>query len=179
MENYDPSKCCLYFLSIIRRSTMWSRVWMALWSEPTEPIKMWVTVKLTWCDEYKRIESGRIGVITVLFHLCRYLLAFPWTSRQAVCQRDRAAGRSAGRSFHNPEWCKFQCSDALSLYVLKTFSVSVTATLMRMLCKHSSSNTSQSRPTKLFFTVYWLCDNTVEYSWVFTKWFIYLLIHLT
>lgn len=31
-----------------------------------------------------------------LFNLCCYLLAFPRTSGQAVCQRDRAAGRSAG-----------------------------------------------------------------------------------
>lgn len=131
-----------------------------------------------WID--MRMESGWIGVTAVFFSTCvRYLLALPWTSRQAVCQRDRAAGRSAGRSVHNPEWCKFQHSDALSLNALQTFSVSVTATLMRMLCKHSSSNTSQSRPTKLFSTVYWLCDNTVEYSRVFTKWFIYLLIHLT
>lgn len=47
---------------------------------------------------------------TFLFHFCHYLLAFPRTSGQAVCQRDRAAGWRSGRGVHNPEWCKFQYS---------------------------------------------------------------------
>ncbi len=112
---YSISKCYLYFLSIIRKSTMWSLVWMARWSEPTEPIKTWVAIKLT-CDECMWIVSGWICAInasTFLFRVCRYLLAFPRTSGQAVCQRDRVAGWSSGRSVHNPEWCKFQYSKAL------------------------------------------------------------------
>lgn len=99
--------------STTRRSTMWSRVWMARWSELTEPIKMWVTVKLAG-DKYVPIQSGWICVVTCFFF--SFLLAFPGTSGQAVCQRDRAAGWSAGRSLHHPEWCKFQHSEALSLY---------------------------------------------------------------
>lgn len=36
--------------------------------------------------------------------------ALPGTPGQAVCQRDRAAGRSFVRSLHNPQWCEFHRS---------------------------------------------------------------------
>lgn len=167
-------ECYLCLLSITRRSTTWSLVWMARWSEPTEPTKMWVSEWWMSADHI-RLNFLWLMLKTFLFDFCHYLLAFPRTSGQAVCQRDRAAGWGAGWSIHNPEWCKFQ--NCRALYT--SLSASVTVIFTGTLCKHQSSNVSWGRSTKFCFTVYWLCDSAVEYSWASSNWFIYVLIHLT
>lgn len=87
------------FLSITRRSTTWSLAWTGRWCGPTEPTRTWVRVGLKWW-----IHADRCSKISFVL----YLPAFPGTSGQAVCQRDRPAGRSSGRSLHYPQWGEFQ-----------------------------------------------------------------------
>lgn len=87
------------FLSIIRRSTTWSRVWMGRWCGPTEPTKTWVSVAPEgWLCTYRCFKTS--------FIRCSLSAALPGTSGQAVCKRDRPAGRSSGRGLHHPQWCE-------------------------------------------------------------------------